>query len=70
MLLLPNMNPLSGSDQGRPFVGLKLNSEAFAPETMIEFTRRSDLPVFLILTVREADPPTFTGPRLTDMGLT
>jgi len=36
----------------------------------IEFMIRSDLPVFSIVTIREADPPTATEPRLTDTGLT
>lgn len=45
------------------------NSPAFVPANIIAFTVRSDVPVFLIVTILGADVlPTPTEPKLTDLG--
>ncbi|MGA8832747.1 MAG: hypothetical protein WB554_14160 [Desulfomonilaceae bacterium] len=61
----------AGIGLGQPFAGLDPNSEAFVPESVIEFITRSDLPVFFIVSILGVDtPPVFTSPRLIDVGLT
>ena len=50
------------------FVWLK--SEALPPSMFIELMTRSDLPLFRIVTVFSDVLPTFTLPKLTDVGLT
>jgi hypothetical protein len=47
------------------------NSSAFVPAMVIVFTVRSDVPVFLIVTILGADvEPAATEPKLTDVGET
>jgi len=52
-------------------VGLTSNSDAFAPERLIDETVRFDLPEFpMVRVLGDETPPAFTEPKFNDVGFT